>query len=146
MLEYILYQRLEVDYCFLHFHCSFQLHCFHWQHPGEWSPIKCYNLIYHLIGCNVDLDDVCGVEGAGQRVPHLSQPLLQLSGLILQVGNPVVESQVLCLQTLLLLLGPVQLPRNGPPLCQLLLQGALNDGNVFLDATDVRGTKLSTST
>ena len=34
------------------------------------------------------LDDVCGVQSPGQRVPHLLEPLLKLSGLVLKIGDP----------------------------------------------------------
>ena len=71
-----------------------------------------------------DLDDVGGAEGPGQRVPHLQhtlhsplllpprhllQSLLQLRGLVLQVGDPMVEPQILLLQILLLFFGFIQL-------------------------------------
>ena len=45
------------------------------------------------------LDDVGGVEGPGQGVPHLLQPLLQLSGLVLQIGDPEHESILVHLQS-----------------------------------------------
>ena len=71
-----------------------------------------------------DLDDVGGAEGPGERVPHLQhtlhsplllpvphllQSLLQLRGLVLQVGDPMVEPQILLLQILLLFFGFIQL-------------------------------------
>ena len=74
----------------------------------------------------------------------MSQTLLQLIGLVLEVRDPVVESQILLSKSLLLFLGSVQFTRDGSSLSQLLLQSALNDGDIFFDTTDVRRTKLST--
>ena len=55
----------------------------------------------------------------------------------------MVEPHVLRLETLLLLLGPVQLRGDVPALGQLLLQRALDDRDVLLDPGDVGGAELA---
>ena len=75
---------------------------------------------------------------------YLLQPVLQLCGLILQVGDAVVQPQVLLLQVLLLLLGFVQLRGDVATLAELLLQRTLDDGNILLDAGDIWRTEAAT--
>ena len=55
----------------------------------------------------------------------------------------MIESHVLRLETLLLLLGPVQLSGDVASLSQLLLQRALDDRDVLLDPGDVRRAELT---
>ena len=55
----------------------------------------------------------------------------------------MIESHVLRLETLFLLLGPVQFSGDVASLSQLLLQSALDDCDVLLDPGDVRGAELT---
>ena len=73
----------------------------------------------------------------------MSQTLLQLIGLVLEIRDPVVESQILLSKSLLLFLGSVQFTRDGSSLGQLLLQSALDDRDVLLDPGDVRRAELT---
>ena len=55
----------------------------------------------------------------------------------------MIEPHVLRLETLFLLLGPVQFSGDVASLSQLLLQRALDDRDVLLDPGDVRGAELA---
>ena len=55
----------------------------------------------------------------------------------------MIEPHVLRLETLLLLLGPVQLSGDVASLSQLLLQRALDDCDVLLNPGDVRRAELA---
>ena len=55
----------------------------------------------------------------------------------------MTESQVLLLQVLLLLFGFVQLRRHTSSLVELLLECALYDGNILLDAADIWRTEAT---
>ena len=55
----------------------------------------------------------------------------------------MVEPHILRLETLLLLLGPVQLRGDVPTLGQLLLQRALDNRDVLLDSGDVGRAELA---